>query len=258
MRVPPIVTAAVLALVPAALFAAPPAATKAPAGPGREAPVIRVVIDHESHLALVPEGTVIPQGLRIYSSQVEDPDADTDETAPAAVGRPLVFAYAPEERFATLQTAPPLTPDLEEVTELGEGPLAEPNATTSYFPCPSTVMVESGPGVVHQVTCYYVGTIYTGFTQRFDIQLDYPTEATLKRLWDIGHYLNTGWDQVFNIKPCADGSGYCHYHRGWGTTPGMNITWDSKSFVKLPGGCTQDPPSCPWYSTTLSYEIKRP
>ncbi|MBK9968803.1 MAG: hypothetical protein IPP07_29700 [Holophagales bacterium] len=93
-----------LALAILAITASPCLAGEEPKTDDTKVPVIRVVVDHENHLALVPEGTVLPGGLQILSSADLSRADGTDVAGRASSARrPLVFAYAPAERFAGLE-----------------------------------------------------------------------------------------------------------------------------------------------------------
>jgi hypothetical protein len=110
---------AVLVLAALALAGSPSLAGEEPRVDETKVPVIRVIVDHESNLALVPEGTVLPGGFQILSSADLRVDATDAGARGSSARRPLVFAYAPAERFAGLE-AVEIPPDTRgEIVELG-------------------------------------------------------------------------------------------------------------------------------------------
>lgn len=115
-------------------------------------PKILVVVDYQKQLALVPQGTVIPNGLAISScigSQKADPTGEC---------RPLVFAYGADSNFAAIRT---FSEKIAGGATEGAAPLA-PAAEGAMSPlflttCPDSVLVEFGPNppneFFHLVTC---------------------------------------------------------------------------------------------------------
>lgn len=89
----PIVVATLLVLL-AATFAT---AADAPHSTGN---VFIAIADLETGRALIPEGTVVPSGVSFYVHQLGAAEIETSESSDLPLGQGLVFAYAPEARFA--------------------------------------------------------------------------------------------------------------------------------------------------------------
>lgn len=100
-----------LGTVAASLQAAAPVTANA----GTAEHIFIVRVDLENGLALIPEGTVIPNGVKIYVNRVDgEPRVSSEhaartgasvDSAPTPAGRPLVFAYAPDADFADARGA---------------------------------------------------------------------------------------------------------------------------------------------------------
>ncbi len=95
----------VLLLLPIAAFAAEPCTTDLPKG-------IEVVLDFQNHVALIPEGTCVPSGLRISGAATRVGDVagmqffrrDAEQARlENSTRRPFTFAYAPDAAFARLR-----------------------------------------------------------------------------------------------------------------------------------------------------------
>src|ERR1044071_7458807 len=103
--------------------------------------VIYVVVDPAAHRAYIPEETVLPEGLRIRASAMKSdestamPEVDRSfrlefaKTMKAKgsepVEAPLIFEYAPAERFATAR-------DRYEAKHRTAGGLGHPVANYDY------------------------------------------------------------------------------------------------------------------------------
>ncbi len=97
-----------IAMIAISGFAAEPVADLAPNA-------FIAIADPETGRALVPEGTVVPAGVRFYLRKI---DGSLAEDAPASgPGQALVFAYAPESAFTkarvAIAAARQTTPDAE-------------------------------------------------------------------------------------------------------------------------------------------------
>lgn len=257
MKLPPNILTAVLASAIMAVAVSPGIDGDAPRTDTADVPVIRVIIDHENHLALVPEGTVLPQGIRIFSSIEADPNAPDTDLLPRSHERPLVFSYAPVERFSHLSTTPNVlaTVDSLPISDPDSSPTA--NGINSNQPCPSTIEVDMGGGVIHLVTCAFLVDRSGHELQQVSAYLSYPVPAVRARLLWVVHYVDHDKTDdagtcYFWIGECASTYGFCTYF-----DQGV-LTLDSKAAVRLPGPCTGDPLSCPNYSNTVSFAIVQP
>lgn len=87
--------------------------------------ILVMLADLDDGLALIPEGTVVPRGLKVYAQRVVNP-----QVRGAATGRPLVFAYAPEASFAEARKA--IQASEEQLAEaVGPDPAGLATATAS-------------------------------------------------------------------------------------------------------------------------------
>lgn len=218
-----------------------------------EIPVIRIIVDNEAQLALIPQGTVLPAGFQIISSRSETADDQGVTSRFEQVSRPLVFAYAPAKRFEKLVVKEtPRGADVE-VVEFTERGIPDTAAVNIENPCPAVFVVEVGPEIIHQVTCDYE-TSQFGQTEAFWSFTSYPTTARsssiTRGLLDPAGRLN-----LWSVKTCSVSAGQC-------STPGMGMvgwppTWSyqSTAAVRLPGACTQDPPFCPDYRNSIVIPI---
>ncbi len=242
---------AVLALAALALAGSPSLAGEEPKVDETKVPVIRVIVDHESNLALVPEGTVLPGGFQILSSADLSRADGTDVAGRASSARrPLVFAYAPADRFAGLE-AVEIPPDTRgEIVELGFPSEPEVNATKSSNPCPVTIVVEVSPEITHQMTCTYpdygTGRLYEHFVS----YTSFPTTATRSSITMIHDYAPP-WTDYSRVTTCFIPSGACTSGSHLFQLPFTHPTdMVSKATIRLPGPCTQDPPYCPYAGTS--------
>lgn len=219
----------------------------------RKIPIIRVIVDNEAQLALIPQGTVLPAGFQIISSRDETADSQSVTSRFERVSRPLVFAYAPAKRFEKLAVKEtPRGADVE-VVEFTERGATATAAAIIENPCPAVFVVEVGPEIVHQVTCDYE-TTQSGRTEVFWSFTSYPTTARsssiIRGLLDPAGNLN-----LRTVTTCSVSAGQC-------STPGMGMvgwpeTWSyqSTAAVRLYGACTQDPPFCPDYTNSIVIPI---
>lgn len=175
-------TLAMVLVLPSLVIAAPPCVAGDSSRAGQsKIPIIRVIVDHEKHLALIPEGTVLPAGLQITSSVGMSDEALDAATRTPESERPLVFAYAPAERFVGLEPRPSAAGENGETFEFSGTDAPEPKTVSAGNPCPAVIVVEFGPNIIHQVDCHYhdPGTILA--TEGFLSELAYPGDAIAVR-----------------------------------------------------------------------------
>jgi hypothetical protein len=249
---------AFLALAILAIAASPCLAGDEPKADDTKVPVIRVVVDRENHLALVPKGTVLPGGLQILSSTEETAGAPGAISRSTSVQRPLVFAYAPAERLAGLEPVEIPRDESSEVAEFN-GP-AEPgtNATKIGNPCPVTIVVEFGPEMTHEMTCSYTSSGSGLYTEKLVSYTTYPTTATRSRINMVVDYAPPRTDTSYD-KVCVIPAGACTswtFFFGVPTAFPTNVV--SNASVRLPGACTQDPPYCPFFSSSIVLPVLAP
>lgn len=212
-------------------------------------PVIRVIVDHENHLALVPEGTVLPGGIQILSSMELKASASNVPMRAPAAQRPLVFAYAPAERFAGLEAVEIPRDGRNEVVELNFPVGPEANATKSSNPCPVTIVVEVSPEITHQMKCSYQAFGAGNLQETFISYTSFPTTATRSRITMVTDYAPP-WADVSRETVCFIPSGECtSLNIGFGLPFLISTNVVSNASVRLPGPCTQDPPYCPFAGT---------
>lgn len=173
---------------------------------------IEILIDDENQLALVPEGTIIPPGLTVYGVR-RAPEIGGDDSGvaerPRAAGRgqrraerlvrtPLVFAYAPDQVFASHR---------ERSREALAGRMRVRTDTAYCF----------NPIVVYRSDSGCTGTQYT--TQCID---PYPTFGNPYNLLFINEIVPTGYPGggLLNYS-YADVSGASGYYSCSDTQTGM-------------------------------------
>lgn len=250
--------ATVLAL---AIFGSTPSPCVAGEEPNAEdakVPVIRVVVDHENHLALVPEGTVLPGGLQILSSAGLKAESSDVVARGSSAQRPLVFAYAPAGRFAGLEPVEIPQDGSSEVVELSVPAEREANATNSVNPCPVTIVVEFGPELIHEMTCSYTSFGAGQFTEKLVSYSYYPTTARRSTITTIVDYASQLEDSIHN-KVCVIPAGACTSTTMYFGVPfaiPTNIV--SNASVRLLGACIQDPPFCPVYTSSIVLPVLAP
>jgi hypothetical protein len=221
-------------------------------------PIIRVVIDNENQLALVPEGTVLPGGFQILSSiELKANASDVPMRAPATQ-RPLVFAYAPAERFAGLEAVEIPRDGRKEVVEFNFPVGPEANVTKSSNPCPVTIVVEVSPEVTHQMTCWYLSFGPGNLQEDFISYTSFPTTATKSRLTMVTDYAPP-WTDVRNEAACFIPSGECtSWQIGFGLPFLSSTNVVSNASVRTLGACTQDPPFCPFITNSIVLPVLMP
>lgn len=256
MRRSPHVLIAVLAVATATIALAPCYAGEALQGKDAKVPTIRVIIDHENHLALVPEGTIVPSGLRLFATRGVEPESERGDSIPLPAQRPLVFSYAPVERFSHFADASDVRVDAEDIEVVQAEGDRQAQAAASQAGCPSEVEIEMGPGIVHHLVCSYPLDPNGRQMQQVVGTLTYPTTALQARMYWVKHNSNgttSTWDPA-NCVPSAGecGSGVAFY------LPISVVSLDAKAYVRLPGGCNQNPPSCPIYTSSVTYAIGMP
>lgn len=226
--------------VPTLSGAEPPADTRVPA-------VIRVIVDHSNHLALIPEGTLLPANLVLFAAQ-ERPEG-TESSAPDLV-RPLTLAWAPAERFAGMavdsehEQVPEIDPSLGDRDGV-------PLGLQSVQVCPFSLIVEFGPGMTHYVTCNkWPGIIrVNGVNEAW-----YPTTSLEADIWWNLNVPGRPSKRIRPSFPCYPSQGHCLAQ--WGADLGVpGATFDNVARVRLPGACTPDPPSCPTYISVVSIPL---
>jgi hypothetical protein len=256
VRIPPHTPTAVLALAILALAVSPCVAGDAPKTDGTKVPVIRIIIDHENHLALVPEGTIIPNGLRIFSTFGVDSDDERTDLAPLPTQRPLVFSYAPAERFSHFARTSEVRVSPDDIAIVESDGRPQPEAATASQACPSEIDVEVGPDIIHHLVCTYFYNSLGYLNQQVVGNLTYPTNSILPRMYWVKHY-NNGATNTWDPRNCFPSAGACG--SGMAFYLPISITsLDARANVRLPGPCTQDPPFCPTYSSVVSYPIRMP
>jgi hypothetical protein len=256
MTFPPKAVAVLLVAAAATITVSPVSAGNPAPRAGKETSVIYVVIDHENQLALVPEGTVIPAGLKIYSTQGDSADQAEIQGNLVKEARPLVFSYAPADRFRAVRAhsvgdfVPEYVGYLEAVGKAGSQP-------TTVSPCPTQVVVELTPDSIHDVTCSYF--LYNGhWSEQITTILTFPT--TIRQASQSVRFYNPNGpfqDFIAYAQGCAPPATRCGTAAGTGF-PSMYRTVDSRAFVRMPGACTQDPPFCPSYYSTVTFAIQAP
>jgi hypothetical protein len=222
-----------------------------------EIPVIRVIVDNEAQLALIPKGTVLPAGFQILSSREEVAGDHGVTSESGVVTKPLVFAYAPAQRFERLTVKETPAGADAEVVEFKERSLPETAAMNTENPCPAVFVVEVGPDIIHQVTCSY--DIHPGRTmEQFRTFTSYPSTAQSSRII-LGTQDPDGNLRSEQVISCPVSAGECT-SGSWGYMPGGWQGWghSSTASVRLPGGCTQDPPFCPFYVNTMVIPVVNP
>lgn len=252
--------ATVLALTPLVIATPPCVANDLSRAEESKIPIIRVVVDHENHLALIPEGTVLPAGFQITSSMGTSDEALDAATRSPESERPLVFAYAPAERFVGLEPRPSAAGENGETFELRGTDAPEPKTVAAANPCPAVIVVEFGPNIFHQVECR-VHIPSSGYsTEAFLSDLTYPSDATGVRF---------SW--TFDVPPPAQD----YTMVGTCPVPGdacsltpltcllpvpLGSEYASRATVRFVGACTQDPPYCPHfvYTDTITLPIINP
>lgn len=258
MRVPPHTLTAVLAVAILAMAVSPCTAGEAPKADDTKVPVIQVIVDHENHLALVPEGTVIPNGLRIFSAFGVDSGDERADLAPLPVQRPLVYSYAPAERFAHLAEteAVRVSPDEIAIVESEVRVLPE-GATMSSQACPSDINIELGPGINHRLVCTYYYNSLGYLIQQVVGTLTYPTNSQQARMYWVEH-LSNGSTSTWDPRNCYPGRGTCGSGMAVHVPESFITSLDARAYVRLPGPCTQDPPFCPVYTSLVNYVLGLP
>lgn len=115
---------------------------------------IQIVVDEEKQVAVVAEGTVLPDQLRILGAGVRAGGIGAGEgegSEPDALV-PLPVTVTSTERFAALRDAvqarTPSVPAVELTQESGASPLG-----TRFSACPAYVEVYFGSGHVLEVSC---------------------------------------------------------------------------------------------------------
>lgn len=234
---------AVLALTCLTIAATPCLAGDSPASAkDAKVPVIRVVIDHEKHLALIPEGTVLPAGLQITSSVgMSDEALDAAARTPESE-RPLVFAYAPAERFAGVEPRPDVASENGETFELRGTDVPEPKTVSAGNPCPTLIVVEFGPEIFQQVDCAYEVNVIGQQLESFWAYLHFPTDArnvVFTRLVDYPAPIpDSEWTTT-----CSIPSGSCRMQRSTFLEPVLTGTYYvSKARVRLSGASGPEQP----------------
>ena len=220
-----------------------------------ELPVIRVIVDHEAQLALVPKGTILPEGFQVYASLLNE-DANLAEAGRTVVEtkRPLVFAYAPTSRFSKLQVTKMSAEASKAVMEISGADRGEASAAKGGNPCPAVFIVEFGPEMVHQVTCRYE---YAAPRNELAIPwVTYPTGARSATLGMLVDYAPP-FSDFTSRGICGNGICYGAGVRMYLPTVSQ-ATYYSNTTVRLQGPCTQDPPFCPIYSSTIAVPILEP
>ncbi|GEM_PF-5112255 len=250
--------AMVLALTPLVIAGPPCVAGDQSRAKESKTPIIRVVIDHENHLALIPKGTVLPAGFQITASMGTSDEAFEAATRTPESERPLVFAYAPAERFVGLEPRLDAGSETGETFELKgtEGP--ELKTLRVQNPCPVVIVVEVGPGIIHQLACTYEYNPSNYWAEVFRGELFYPNDTVRV------HYTKTmvspppAPDYTRTLS-CAVSGGFCSSGRTAFILPtagGRYLREEAR--VRLPGVCTQDPPYCPDFSSTIELPVLNP
>ena len=247
-----------LSLAILAITASPCLAGEATKTDDTKVPVIRVVVDNENHLALVPEGTVLPGGLQILSSMELKASASNVPMRAPAAQRPLVFAYAPAERFAGLEAVEIPRDGKTEVVEFNFPAGPEANATKSSNPCPVTIVVQVSPEITHQMKCWYDSYGPGQLFERFISYTSFPTTAIRSRITMVTDYAPPMADSIRETV-CFIPSGECtSWNIGFGL-PFLSSTYVvSDALVRLPGPCTQDPPYCPIFTNSIVLPVLMP
>lgn len=243
-------TSAILALAAFGLAGAPSLAGEESKADEARIPVIRVIVDHENDLALVPEGTVLPGGFQILSTPGLAVGA-SDLTARGSLSqRPLVFAYAPAERFAGLE-AVEIPPDaLGEIVEVAFPSTPGATATKISNPCPATIVVEVSPEIVHQMTCTYPNYGPGQLYEKFVSYTSFPPTAMKSSITMITDFPPPFSDSSL-VTSCFIPSGECISSSHSFLLPFyLSTNMVSKATIRLPGACTQDPPYCPYAGTS--------
>lgn len=227
------------------------AAIETPGVRDGEIPVIRVIVDHEAQLALIPQGTVLPADFQIISSREESADGESFTPRSEHVARPLVFAYAPAKRFEklTVKETPPGAH--VEVVEINEPSSPERAAMRTGNPCPAVIVVQVAPEISHQVTCAYY-TYPTGErTQTYRSFTSYPSTAFSSKII-LANEDSNGIRYGAIVYSCPVSAGECTTPL-WAYQPRYNqgLSHVSTASVRLPGVCTQDPPYCPLFTNTI-------
>lgn len=197
---------------------------------------LEVVIDRDANLALVPEGTVIPQGITVSIP------ADEELRLPE---RRLVLAYAPAERFKSLREfiakveseRTPALPVDTVWTPIGSG---TPTRDFVSYGCPAQVFLEAGPGVLYSFTCtpYPNPNPYHGYVWTIEEWVEQePGMVTTTAMSFIYNLAINNWYGTWRLTQ-PEGHRASHF-----TQDAVYAQFALTSRLVAP--CTQDPPWCP-------------
>ena len=133
------------------------------------------------------------------------------------------------------------------------------HAVSTSNPCPAVIVVQVGPDIIHELNCDYEPRAGLGpFFEYFTPSLFYP-ETAVKVTFSRGLDYAPPLTDVIRPVTCPVPGHECT--PGWvavGLTGPPNAYYVSKAFVRLPGVCTQDPPYCPTFSSTISLPVLAP
>lgn len=250
--------AMVLALTPLVIAGPPCVANDLSRAEESKTPIIRVVVDHENHLALIPKGTVLPAGFQITASMGTSDEAFEDAARTPESERPLVFAYAPAERFIGLEPRLDAGSETGETFELKDTEGPELKTLRVENPCPVVIVVEVGPGIIHQFACTYEQFAPNAWAEFFRGQLFYPDDTVKVNYTKTMDFPPPSRDYSYTIN-CPVPGGFCSSGQWAFHLPTVGgSTAIEKARVRLPGGCTQDPPYCPDFSSTIELPVLNP
>ena len=250
--------ATVLVLTPLVIAGPPCEAGDLSRAKESKTPIIRVVVDHENHLALIPKGTVLPAGFQITASMGTSDEALEAAARTPESERPLVFAYGPVERFVGVEPRPSAAGENGETFELRGTDVPEPKTVSAGNPCPVVIVVEVGPGIIHQLACTYEPYMYNSWAEFFRGQLFYPDDTVKVNYTKTMDFPPPTPDYSYTLT-CQVPGGFCSSGYSAFVLPTAGgIYAIEKARVRLPGFCTQDPPYCPNFSSTIELPVLNP